>query len=271
MTTTNGVARVFFRLLLGATTLFAAGCAPQSAKQPQPITLSFPFGTPPVGKFPGYRALAKRVLPGYARLTIYDKSPGYGGSNITNDVEGRTVVIASAILIDRQGYLITAAHIAKSKTLGAQVLLADGRTLGAVILDVSPNRELALLRTTRPPGVTPALLGDSSAIARREPVLAIGSPGLRAGVVSVGTVRIEKRHNRLQYGKYGFDNGIELNMEVESGDSGGPVFNADGAVIGMIAGFLLGDTSKTPYVSPHIAFAVPVNAISAYLAEYRRR
>lgn len=270
MTTIAGATRLFSRLLLGATTLLAAACAPQAVKQPQPMTLSFPFGTPPPGKFPGYRSLAKRVLPGYARLTIYEMSPGAGGSG-SSDVQSRTVVVASAILIDRQGHLVTAAHIAKSKTLGAQVRLADGRTLEAVILDVSPSRELALLRTTRPPGVTPALLGDSSALARREPVLAIGSPGLKAGVVSVGTVRIEKRHSRLQYGKYGFDHGIELNMEVESGDSGGPVFNAEGAVIGMIAGFLLGDTAKTPYVSPHIAFAVPVNAISAYLAERRRR
>ena len=46
-------------------------------------------------------------------------------------------------------------------------------------------------------------------------------------------------------------------MEVESGHSGGPVFDRRGALIGMVAGYELGDTTKRPYVSPRITYAIP--------------
>ena len=75
----------------------------------------------------------------------------------------------------------------------------------------------------------------------------------------------------MSYGAYSIRAGMELDMEVDSGHSGGPVVGADGQVIGMLASYLLGDTTKTPYVSPEIAFAVPANMIRAYLAEQTER
>jgi putative serine protease PepD len=54
---------------------------------------------------------------------------------------------------------------------------------------------------------------------------------------------------------------------VEPGNSGGPVVNRAGEVIGMVASFVLGDTSQSDYVSPRLAYAVPSNAVAAFLRE----
>lgn len=247
--------------LAAAVVLLAlAACAPTAERQPAPFTLSYPDAS---ADFPGHRRLAERVAPAYVRVTIYDKGDGIGPV----DIEAQRVAVASGILVDERGHLVTAAHIARDESFGASIGTADGGEHDGVILDVDPERELALIRIAPFPGLEPAVLGDSDALVRGEPALAIGTPGMTPGVVSVGRVRVARRRTPLDYGRYRVESGIELTMEVASGHSGGPVFNAQGKVIGMVASYLLGDTTKRPYVSPGIAFAVPAKAIDAYLRE----
>ena len=89
-------------------------------------------------------------------------------------------------------------------------------------------------------------------------------------MVTVGVVANPCRGLRIEYGEYGYDNAIELRMEVEPGHSGGPVFDTEGRLIGMVASFGLGDTQRVPYVSTMIAYAVPAAAIAAYLEDVGR-
>lgn len=259
-----------------AVVLVASGCAEQSrsaAKAPVPVALSYPYDNPLRYRFPGHRETAHQAKRAYVALTIYRKNPetatvsdkadGIGGAGQAAGI----IVVASGIIVDRAGHIVTAAHIAKSLDLGARVRTADGRIREARILHLDPKRELALLRIRPFQGMTPAVLADSDQLRRFDPALVIGTPKLTAGVVSVGSVRLPKRKTPLDYGAYRIQSGVELDMEVDSGHSGGPVIGADGSVIGMLAGYLLGDTSQTPYVSPEIAFAVPANMIRAYLKE----
>ena len=74
---------------------------------------------------------------------------------------------------------------------------------------------------------------------------------------------------RLDYGTWGFDNAVEIGFEVETGHSGGPVVNAKGELIGMVAGYELGDTTKPVYRSPRIAYVVPSNDIKQWLGWQR--
>jgi len=238
-----------------------AACAPIAKRPPAPFTLSYPESS--AANFPDHRRLAEQVAPAYVRVTIYDKGDGIGPV----DIEAQRVAIASGILVDTRGHLVTAAHIARDGSFGASIGTSDGGEHEGVILDVDPERELALIRIAPFPGIEPAVLGDSDALVRGELALAIGTPAMIPGVVSLGRVRIARRRTPLVYGRYRVESGIELTMDVASGHSGGPVFNAQGKVIGMVASYLLGDTTKLPYVSPGIAFAVPAKAIDAYLRE----
>ena len=96
-------------------------------------------------------------------------------------------------------------------------------------------------------------------------MLAVGSPRRIWGVVTVGIVRLANIGERLDYGPWGFANAIEMSMLVQSGHSGGPVVDARGRVVGMVASYELGDTTKWPYRSPRIAYAVPVADIRRWL------
>ena len=244
--------------------LFAlAGCT-GGAEAPPPlrlIALSYPYLTAEQSRIQGFRDLAERVAPGYVELTILQPGQMPPG-------ERRGVIhVASGIIVDRAGHVLTAAHIARGTDYYARVRLTDGQLRDARILNVAPLRELALLQIAPVAELSPAALAEPDSLKRGDFVMAIGSPGGRAGVVSLGTVRLPDIKQRLNYNEWGFDHALEMSMEVESGHSGGPVFDRDGKVVGMIAGYELGDTTRTPYVSPHIAYAVPVADMRRYLGE----
>ena len=98
--------------------------------------------------------------------------------------------------------------------------------------------------------------------------MAIGSPGKRWGVATLGRVRESDIGERLQYGAWGFDHAIEGGMEVRSGHSGGPVVDMRGRLVGLVASYELGDTTKKVYVSPRISYVVPMRTIAAFLAKH---
>ena len=261
----GGVMAVTFAGRFAALALLAlAGCAPggpEQAPPARPITLSYPYLTADEARLPGFRDLAGRVAPGYVELTILQAGQMAPG-------ERRGVIhVASGIIVDAEGHVLTAAHIARGTDHFARVRLTDGRVRDARIVDVAPTRELALLQMAATPGLSPVVLRRGPPPARGDFVMAIGSPGGRAGIVSLGTVRVPDINERLDYNEWGFDHAIEMSMEVESGHSGGPVFDREGHVVGMIAGYELGDTTRAPYVSPRIAYAVPAADMMRYLQD----
>lgn len=221
--------------------------------------LSYPYLDGTEAAFPTYRAVAARAARGYVMVTLIarpDPVSREGGGELHT---------GSGIVLNQDGYILTAAHIARGTEFAVRVRLWDGRTLPAEVVKVSAKQELAVLKTAPLPDAVPLGFADSRLVKKGEPALALGSPRRVWGVVSVGRVRIPNIGERLDYGAWGFDNAIELAMEVESGHSGGPVVNMKGELIGMVAGYELGDTTKPQYRSPRIAYVVPANDIKKWL------
>lgn len=221
--------------------------------------LSYPYLDGSEAGFPAYRRIAERAARGYVMVTLLarpDPATREGGGELHT---------GSGIILNRDGYILTAAHIARGPEFAVRIRLADGRTLPAEVVKVSPKQELAVLRTAPLPDAEPLAFADTRHLRRGDPALALGSPRRVWGVVSVGRVRVPNIGERLDYGNWGFDNAIEIGMEVESGHSGGPVVNARGELIGMVAGYELGDTTKPQYRSPRITYVVPANDIRKWL------
>jgi S1-C subfamily serine protease len=221
--------------------------------------LSYPYLDGSEASFPGFRAVAGRAARGYVMVTLLAKPDPISREG------GGELHTGSGIILNRDGYILTAAHIARGPEFAARVKLWDGRALPAEVVKVSAKMELAIVKTAPLPDAEPLAFFDSRALRKGDPVLALGSPRRVWGVVSVGRVRVPNIGERLDYGNWGFDNAIEIGMEVESGHSGGPVVNARGELVGMVAGYELGDTTKPQYRSPRITYAVPSNDIKKWL------
>jgi len=244
--------------LLGvvAVLLGLAGACGRAAAE---SALSYPYLDGSEAAFPAYRETAARAALGYVMVTLMARP-----DPVTREGGGE-LHTGSGIVLSREGYILTAAHIARGPEFGVRVRLADGRTLPAEVVKVNAKQELAILKTAPLPDAEPLRFADSRSVKTGDPALALGSPHRVWGVVTVGRVRVPNIGERLDYGNWGFDNAIEIAMEVESGHSGGPVVNAKGELIGMVAGYELGDTTQPQYRSPRIAYVVPSNDIRKWL------
>ncbi len=168
--------------------------------------------------------------------------------------------LGSGFIIDNEGHVMTAAHVVH--TAGEiMVEMADGRSIEANIISSVPSADVALLKMTRvPSGLKPARLGDSSAASIGSEVMIIGAPFGLEHSLSVGHISGRIGQNRMVGGE--LMEVIQTDAAVNRGNSGGPMFNLDGEVIGIVS-FILSASGG----SNGIGFAVAINPTKKILLE----
>ena len=162
----------------------------------------------------------------------------------------------TGFLIDASGYILTNHHvIADAERL--MVRLTDGRTLRATRVGSDPDTDIALIKIESPRPLPHAVLGDSDALRVGEWVLAIGNPLDYEHTVTVGVVSYLGR----QLFDKSFDRYIQTDAAINFGNSGGPLINARGEVVGINAAI----SSR----ASNIGFAVPINQAREILPQLR--
>lgn len=237
--------------------LVLASCQP-AAVQPVPSSLAFPYNDAPTVE--AYERCASALAGSYVSVHVFDVVKQARGAPRRIIVNG-----GSGTIVDPRGYVLTAAHIAKDPRFLVEVTSIDGRVHAGTIVAVSPGEDLALIRTVPFSGIQPARLSAGQSLAVGDALMGIGTPYGRVGVATVGNVLETRRQTRVAYAEYGYDDPIVLEMIIEPGYSGGPLFSATGELAGILASFGLGDTSRRPYVPTGITFAIPSSSIAAYL------
>jgi serine protease Do len=153
----------------------------------------------------------------------------------------------SGVIVTKDGYLFSNNHVvdnAKKIT----VTLADGRTFDAKVVGSDPETDVALLKINAD-NLPVAPLGDSDSVEVGDLVVAIGNPFALSGTFTFGVVSAIKRS-----GISGFQKLIQTDAAVNPGNSGGPLINIRGQVIGINS---MIHTSSGGYEG--ISFAVPIN------------
>ena len=164
----------------------------------------------------------------------------------------------TGFIIDPSGYILTNHHvIADSSRIS--VRLTDGRTLRARRVGSDPDTDIALIKIESPRPLEHASLGDSDSLRVGEWVLAIGNPLAYEHTVTVGVVSFIGR----KLFDSSLDRYIQTDAAINFGNSGGPLINARGEVIGINAAI----SSR----ASNIGFAVPINQATAILPQLRDR
>src|SRR3954447_15457825 len=164
----------------------------------------------------------------------------------------------SGFIIDADGSILTNNHVID----GAErilVKLSDGRSLRARVVGADPDTDIALLKVDGQTRLPVATLGDSSTLRMGEWVCAIGNPLGYEHSVTVGVVSYLGR----KLFDSSLDNYIQTDAAINFGNSGGPLLNSRGEVIGINAAISSRASS--------IGFAVPINGASAILPQLRAR
>jgi serine protease Do len=164
----------------------------------------------------------------------------------------------SGFIIDADGSILTNNHVID----GAEriiVKLSDGRTMRARVIGADPDTDIALIKVEGQTGLPVAALGDSATLRMGEWVCAIGNPLGYEHSVTVGVVSYLGR----KLFDASLDNYIQTDAAINFGNSGGPLINSRGEVIGINAAI----SSR----ASNIGFAVPINGASGVLPQLRAR
>ena len=164
----------------------------------------------------------------------------------------------SGFVIDRQGFILTNYHVIEDADR-ITVTLADGRTLRAEVTGTDPAIDVALLKVSGTGPLEAAPLGDSDQLRVGEWVCAIGNPLGYVHSVTVGVVSFIGR----KLFDASLDDYIQTDAAINFGNSGGPLINARGQVVGI--------NSALSSRATNIGFAVPINQAIAILPQLKSR
>lgn len=169
------------------------------------------------------------------------------GQNGARPIPRRVNSLGSGFIIDPSGLVVTNNHVI-AEADEVSVILNDGTRLKAEVLGRDTKTDLALLKVQSDKPLKAVKFGDSDKLRLGEWVIAIGNPFSLGGTVTAGIVSARDRD--IQSGPY--DNYIQTDASINRGNSGGPLFNLDGEVVGI----------NTAIISPSggsigIGFAVP--------------
>lgn len=177
-----------------------------------------------------YQRLFAKVDPAVA--VIYTVERGV----VTNGPPGQVsqAGLGSGVLVTTKGYVITAAHVVQTADL-VEVEFSNGFRTTAAVTASDPEKDLALLKLDKiPDDITPAKLADSDDVNIGEEVFVIGAPYGFSHTLSVG--HISGRHAPEEIGPDGPQaETFQTDAVINQGNSGGPMFNARGDVIGIVS------------------------------------
>jgi serine protease Do len=167
--------------------------------------------------------------------------------------------LGSGFIIDSSGVVVTNSHVI-SEADEVHVILNDGTRLKAEIVGRDQKVDLAVLKVKSDKPLKAVTFGDSDKLRLGEWVIAIGNPFMLGGTVTAGIV--SARNRDINSGPY--DNYIQTDASINRGNSGGPLFNLQGEVIGV----------NTAIISPSggsigIGFAVPSKTVVAVIDQLR--
>jgi S1-C subfamily serine protease len=205
-------------------------------------------------------AIYKQYSPGV--VTVISVLPGGGGGLLGGGGSGQEA-LGSGFVVDPGGDVATNAHVVTTgqgsnikRATQVYVQFPDGNRVPAKIVGDDPNADVALLKI--PTGglkLTPVPLGNSSHLIVGAPVAAIGSPFGEEQSLSVGVISALNR-SITSLTSFDISNAIQTDAAINHGNSGGPLLNASGQVIGMNS-----QIKSTGGGGEGVGFAVPVGTV----------
>jgi S1-C subfamily serine protease len=175
--------------------------------------------------------------------------------------------LGSGFVIDKTGHIVTNYHVVQGAKK-INVSFSNGASTKATVVGVDPSSDLAVLKVDASSrALTPLQLGNSDAMRVGDPVVAIGNPFGLDRTVTAGIVSAIQRAITAPNG-YTIDHVIQTDAAINHGNSGGPLLNRRGQVIGVNAQIETGGSGNGGNVG--VGFAIPSNTVKNVIAQLLR-
>ena len=166
----------------------------------------------------------------------------------------------SGVVISDDGLVLTNAHVVDGADV-IQVRLSDDRTIRADLVGTSPSHDIALVRLRETEDLQPATLGSSESAQVGDQVVAIGNALALGDTPTVTTGIISAKGRTLQDGEVTLENLMQTDAAINKGNSGGPLLDAAGRVIGINSAGIPG--------AENLGFAIEIDAIRPLIDQLR--
>ncbi|XP_062400023.1 serine protease HTRA1 isoform X2 [Sardina pilchardus] len=199
-------------------------------------------------KFNFIADVVDKIAPAVVHLELFRRMP-YSNQEVP-------VSSGSGFMVSEDGWIVTNAHVLSNKQR-IKVELQNGAQYDATVKDVDPKIDIALIKIESESPLPVLMLGRSSDIRPGEFVVAVGSPFSLQNTVTTGIISTTQRGGHELGLKDSDMEYIQTDAIINYGNSGGPLVNLDGDVIGI----------NTLKVTAGISFAIPSDRIRQFLTE----
>jgi len=199
--------------------------------------------------------LAESVTPTVVNVSPIQTLGHY--KNLKQETRRKNPSAGSGVIVHEDGYILTNNHVIGSE-IEAEIRLSDHSTLVAQVVGRDPDTDLALLRVQTDRKLPAAKFGDSNLVKVGQWVLAVGNPFGLDRTVTLGFVSGIGREN-LNLSRY--ENFIQIDAPIHPGNSGGPLFNLQGEIIGINTAII--------NFSHRIGFAIPSNMAKQVMVQLK--
>jgi S1-C subfamily serine protease len=169
----------------------------------------------------------------------------------------------SGFILDKQGHILTNNHVIDNAQK-VEVTLSDKHKYKATVVGVDKGHDLALLQINNAPDLQPATLAESTSLTVGQRVYAIGNPFGLSGTMTRGIISAIRSLRGPSNSP--IEDAIQTDAAVNPGNSGGPLLNSRGEVIGITT--LIANNGADQ--SSGIGFAIPINTAKAVIADFAK-
>ena len=243
----------------------------EAATVPVPTPLAAgPISVRQAGSAMTIHQIFRRAAPGVVQVTATqvvsqpNVDPFFGFPFPTQQ---QAQALGSGFVIDKSGHIVTNYHVVEHAK-SVDVSFSNNESKKATVVGVDPSTDIAVLQVdAHARALTPLPLGNSDAVHVGDSVVAIGNPFGYDRTVTAGIVSALQRVIRAP-NSYSIDHVIQTDAALNKGNSGGPLLDARGEVIGVNSQISTGDSGSAGPVG--IGFAVPINTVKTVAGQLIR-